>query len=93
VKLTRQVVWGIRIDEVVGPQRHGLERHIGELPGGEHGLIGTEIACVVDGCVAAEGHVEGAFLAIEAAQPVIAGAVEVVEERGRAFIQGAAERR
>src|ERR1700722_18007933 len=75
------IVWRVRVNEITRAEPQPREIVVGESPAREGLAIVAEVARVIDLRIAAEGHVEFAA-AVEAAQPVVTGAVEKVEERG-----------
>jgi hypothetical protein len=75
------VVGRVRIDEVVSVERHAREVGVGKIPSHEGRALASEIARVIDLRVATERHVEFAA-AVEAAEPVVADAIEKIEELG-----------
>ena len=74
------VVGRIRVHEVVGVQAQVLKVLTAKLPVGEDIRISDKVARVRDPIVAAERHVELAA-AVEAAESVVPGAIQVVEQR------------
>ncbi len=73
------IIRRVGVDEVVGPERERAKVASVQRPAGKQTPIGQEISAVANGCVAAIRRVERA-LTVEAAQPVVAGAIEVVEK-------------
>jgi hypothetical protein len=76
------VVGGIGVDEIIAPEFHVFDVDSAQFPIREQLGVSTEVPHVADGLVATERHVEDALL-IEAAEAVVAGAIQVVEERRR----------
>ena len=85
------VVGRIGVDEVAALERHRFHVTGGERPAGEHFAVRREVACVRDPHVLTERHVEFAR-PVEPAEAVVAGPVEVVEERARFALRGLAAR-
>ena len=83
------IVGRVGVDEVVRLERDPVEIETRELPVSKDGAVGREVGRVVDLGVLAEGNVELA-LPVEAAEAVIASAVEIVEEFGRLAALGLA---
>jgi len=81
------VVRRIGVDDIVFSEPHRLEVFTRELPVLDDALQFREVAGVVYGPVLTEGHVEESPR-VEAAQAVVAGAVQVVEEPCRFFRMG-----
>src|SRR5205085_1562391 len=73
------IVRRIGIHEVVAAQRKRLEVAVREFETREDLAVGGEVATVVDLLVLPERDVEFA-VAVEAAQAVVAGAIEIVEQ-------------
>src|SRR5712692_507679 len=74
------VVRRVGIDEIALANREALEVARTELPVREHAAIGAEVGSVTDSLVTPERDVELPF-AVEAAKPVVACAVQIVEKR------------
>ena len=73
------VVGRVGVDEVARIERQRLEITGREVPLFERRAVGGKVAHIIDPMVAAEGHVELA-LAVEAAKPVVASAIEIIEK-------------
>jgi len=78
----RRVVRRVHEQKIIRPHRRLLKRMVRKLPTRQRHLISAEIQRIVNGFVAPERHVE-LVLAIEAAQTVEAGAVQVIEQPSR----------
>src|SRR5579863_5930851 len=78
------VVRRVRINEIVGLDCNFGKIRIAETPSTENLAIGGEVAHIPDTGVAPERHVETPA-AIEAAEPVISGSIQVIEKRRGLF--------
>ncbi len=75
------VVRRVGVDEIIGVQGQRLEILAREVPGGERRLIVREVGAIGDGLVPPKRYIE-LTTAIKAAETVVAGAVEIVEQLG-----------
>lgn len=73
------IIRRVSVDEITRLRSQVREVSQGELPGREQGRELGEVAPIVDDLIPSEGDVEVALL-VEAAEPVEASTVEVVEE-------------
>src|ERR1700730_15798197 len=76
------IIRRIRVDEVIGLKCDRFKVGVHKIPIRKALTIGSAVPCVRDTGVPPEGHVETAF-AIEPAEPVVAGPIEVIEKRRR----------
>ena len=76
------VVWRVGVDEVLRRYLDRLEITDGESPSPERLDVRGEVSRVADRPIPSERYVE-LPASVEAAQPVVSGAVEVVEQLGR----------
>ncbi len=83
-RITRElnVIRRIRVDEVIGLKCDCFKVGVHKIPIRKALTIGSEVPRVRDVRVPTEGHVKTAP-AIEPAQPVVAGPIEVIEKRRR----------